>query len=504
MVRYRPRVRRTLSVVATAAHVLLAFTPLALVAYVARRLQTDSCNHVGLSPLGVALACLGALVAAGGLRWALWRRLDGLAVSALLPGVFAVAITVPLDRCNLLIGYGTFTARHLPDADLGCCAHVPRMPVCRAAEAARAAAARERSWQLATGIAPPDVAAQRAAAALEAALGDQQRRVDDDAAALARELAERRERQRREDEDRRWGAAMSARLLALRDRGASFLEVGPLAEERRRPPGDAGRPNGCSPKLDPVRVLETPSGWFVPVAPADFDICSYELWFVPRAGAATARPVRSTSVYKEFDLDFTVRMVASDLDDDGTVEAVLVRGWEHVEGVGEGQRVLVVEPTGEPRETPWSGVEDLDGDGRLDALLDFSLTRNGAGCDDQVAWDPEHLGAPTFALRAVGGGRFSLADPVARAHRADLCRDAGPLAAAVRGGQVDESEVARRLLCRLADGEPPEALRAELAAVCLRRWSVPEDCTALRPGTCRFADVMSGWLDELPGLFAGR
>ena len=63
--RYRPPVRSALSVVATAAHVLLAFVPLALLAYVARRLQTDSCNHVGLSPLGVALACLGALIAAG-------------------------------------------------------------------------------------------------------------------------------------------------------------------------------------------------------------------------------------------------------------------------------------------------------------------------------------------------------------------------------------------------------------------------------------------------------
>ncbi len=503
MVRYRPRVRSTLSVVATAAHVLLAFVPLALLAYVAQRLRADSCNHVGLSPLGVALACLGLLVVAGLLRWALRRRLDSLAVVALLPAVFAVAVTIPLDRCNLLIGYGTFTARHLPDADPKCCAHVPRMPVCRAAEAARAEAARQRSWQLATGILPPDVAAQRTVAALEAALQEQQRRVGDDAAQLARERAEQEQRRHREEIDRHWGEAMSARLLALRDRGAGFLEVGPLAEERRQPPNDKGRPNGCLPKLDPVRVLETPTGWFVPVAPADFALCSYELWFVPRAATGAARPARSAPAFEEFDLDFTVRMVASDLDDDGTIEALLVRGWQHPEGVGDGQHVLVVEPNGERRETPWSDVEDIDGDGRLDALLDFSMTRNGAGCDDQLAWDPEDLRAPTFALRAVGGGRFSVTDPAARAHRAGVCRDAGPLAAAVRRGQVNEHEVARRLLCRLADREPPEPLRAELAAVCLRRRSIPEDCTALRPGTCRFADVLQGWLDELPGFFAG-
>jgi hypothetical protein len=146
------RVRRTLSVVATAAHVLLAFTPLALVAYVARRLQTDSCNHVGCRRSG-SRRLPRRPGRGGGLRWALWRRLDGLAVSALLPGS-SRRLTVPLDRCNLLIATEPSPRGTCRTPIFGCCAHVPRMPVCRAAEAARAAAARERSWQLATGSRP--------------------------------------------------------------------------------------------------------------------------------------------------------------------------------------------------------------------------------------------------------------------------------------------------------------------------------------------------------------
>ncbi|HOU90432.1 MAG TPA: hypothetical protein PLU22_05270 [Polyangiaceae bacterium] len=34
-----------------------------------------------------------------------------------------------------------------------------------------------------------------------------------------------------------------------------------------------------------------------------------------------------------------------------------------------------------------------------------------------------------------------------------------------------------------------------------RRGTAPS--AELRPGTCRFADVLQGWLDQLPGLFAG-
>ena len=121
---------------ATTVHVLLACLPLALLGYVGRRLVTDSCNNVGLSPFGVAVACLALLLLAGALRWAGRQRLDALAGVAVVPALLAVGITYPLDRCNLIV-YGQFTHRHLPEADQRCCGRLPHLPVCEAAEVAR-------------------------------------------------------------------------------------------------------------------------------------------------------------------------------------------------------------------------------------------------------------------------------------------------------------------------------------------------------------------------------
>jgi hypothetical protein len=306
-------------------------------------------------------------------------------------------------------------------------------------------------------------------------------------------------KRRREAAAQRWREATSRRLRELRDHGAAFVELGPLAEEQRQRRSGEPRPNGCGAELPAVQVLATPAGWFVPVAAQDFAICSYVLWFVPRE--ATARPVAAAPTFEEFDIDFTVKMLASDFDGDGTVEAVLVRGWAHPEGVGEAQTVVIVEPTGEVRETAFTDVEDIDGDGRLDGVIDYSTTRNAAGCDPNEAWDPEYLAAPTIAFHAVGRQRFTHTDEAARAFRSAACRDVRPLGGAVRRGELNEDEVARRLLCRLADGEPAAVLRAELEPLCQRLPAIPDDCVALRPGACRFRDLLFRWLDP-PGPFA--
>ena len=233
-----------------------------------------------------------------------------------------------------------------------------------------------------------------------------------------------------------------------------------------------------------VTCFETPAGFFVPVEQLD-GMCSYRLWFVPHD--AERRPVPVSEVFEEFDLAFTVRLEPDDLYEDGVDEALLIRGWSHPEGVSEGQEAYVVEPSGKHRRLPFDDFKDVDGDGRLDAIVSFASTDNATGCEpaaDFQPWVPRYLAGPELVLHRVAGLKFSLTDAAARAARAKACENLGTSVIARRAGVVDEDETQRRAVCRLADGGDPATIGRALAEACLRDFQIPADCKKRRPGVC--------------------
>ncbi|HKO47331.1 MAG TPA: hypothetical protein VJV79_06390 [Polyangiaceae bacterium] len=273
-----------------------------------------------------------------------------------------------------------------------------------------------------------------------------------------------------------------------------------LSEGRaRRQAQGVQRVNECSAAAARlVTCVETPEGFFVPVEQLP-ELCSYRLWFVPRDPAR--RPLPVSDVLEEFDLAFTVRLQAEDLDDDGVVEALLIRGWAHPEGVGDGQHAYVVEPSGEQRQLPFDDLQDVDGDGRIDAIVSFASTTNAAGCeapDAFEAWVPRTLYGPEIVLHRRSGFRFSLSDEAARRARGKACKDPGKNPVAHRAGEVDESETVRRAVCQLADGGDPAAIGRALADACSRDYEIPADCKKRRRGVCFWRSTLL----NVPAAFA--
>ncbi|HET7539611.1 MAG TPA: hypothetical protein VFK05_07060 [Polyangiaceae bacterium] len=230
------------------------------------------------------------------------------------------------------------------------------------------------------------------------------------------------------------------------------------------------RVNECSSEAARiVTCVETPDGVFVPVE-QPLELCSYRLWFVPRDLARQPLPV--SEVLEEFDLAFTVRLEADDLDNDGVVEALLIRGWSHPEGVGDGQEAYVVEPSGEQRRLPFHELKDVDGDGRSDAIVSFASTTNAAGCESPdafQAWVPRTLYGPEMVLHRLSGFNFSLTDEVSRRARAKICRNSGASVVARRAGEIDEDETVRRAACQLAEGGRSHDDRTRLGRSLLAR-----------------------------------
>lgn len=266
---------------------------------------------------------------------------------------------------------------------------------------------------------------------------------------------------------------------------SAFRGLGLADGRARRKAQGVQRANECSPEAARlVACVETPDGWFVPVE-QPLDPCSYRLWFVPRELAR--QPIPASEVLEEFDLAFTVRLQADDLDNDKVVEAVLVRGWSHPEGVGDGQNAYLVEPTGEQRPLPFNDLKDIDGDGLLDAVVSFTSTTNAAGCeppDAFEAWVPSTLYAPDIVLHRQAGLGFSLTDEVSRHARAKACKNQGKNPVVRRAGEIDEDETARRAVCQLANGADPKTIERALADACSRNYEVPTDCKKRRPGVC--------------------
>jgi hypothetical protein len=247
------------------------------------------------------------------------------------------------------------------------------------------------------------------------------------------------------------------------------------------------RVNECSAAAAALLTcFETPTGFFVPFAAVE-GICGYRLWFVPRDREREPQPV--SEAFEEFDISFTVRFAPDNLDADDEIEALLIRGWAHPEGAGESQDAFAIEPSGEQRRLPFNDMKDVDGDGRHDVVVSFASSM----VDPCSPPEPVHsvhlyLQGPELVLRRVAGFKFSLDDDGARRARAASCKDLGDGVVARRGRAVDEQETLRRAVCRLADGEDPQAIQRALEAACQRAPKIPAECRALRPGTCLWRD----------------
>jgi hypothetical protein len=185
---------------------------------------------------------------------------------------------------------------------------------------------------------------------------------------------------------------------------AQFRSLGLAAGLARRKAEGQDPVNECTEKAtEVVACFETPAGLFVPVEQLD-GVCSYRLWFVPRAPEQQAVPL--TAVLEEFDIAFTLLLGPDDTNDDGVVEALLVRGWAHPEGVDESQEAHSLESNGVQRELPFSDFKDVDGDGRYDAVIDYSQLTNDGACSppgEIEPWVAHSLASPPVVLHRLQG-----------------------------------------------------------------------------------------------------
>jgi hypothetical protein len=290
---------------------------------------------------------------------------------------------------------------------------------------------------------------------------------------------------------------------------AQFRSLGLAAGLARRKAEGQDRVNECTDEAaERVACFETPTGLFVPVEQPD-GVCSYRLWFVPRAYEQQAVPL--SAVLEEFDISFTLLLGPDDTNDDGVTEALLVRGWAHPEGVGASQEAHALESNGTQRELPFSDFKDVDGDGRYDAVIDYSELTNDGSCTppgEMEPWVAQSLASPPIVLHRLQGFTFSLRDAAARQARAKRCENLGTDVVARRKGVVDEDETMRRTMCRLADGADPGAVKQALAAACSRDFQAPNDCKKPRKGVCYWRQALLGtpaaferlkpWLVEPP------
>ena len=335
-------------------------------------------------------------------------------------------------------------------------------------------------------------------------------------AAAALERAQKRQREEAERQLRARHAATAAALLALRDApdaGAldcgRFAAVSMAAAAKRRRAATVEYVDECVQKKDVVRCVEFEKGFFVPVDSGEPG-CQYQLWHVPKPEHGSA-PAPMGPEYREFDIEFTVRIFADDVDRDGVTDAVMVRGYEHPEGVSSSTSTSLLEISGEVTDLPFDDMRDQDLDGRADGILSIEVDVSPAAlCDPPDAgfeWKVPDLVEIVIVAHRTAEGTFSLTDAASRKAR-DFCdgRYQEPLIATDALGVTDQGETAMRLVCRLANGEDAEKLRKEVAAACSTEFT-RADCRTRRPRVCTPAFDLgypTESLAKLPGWLLGR
>jgi hypothetical protein len=193
-----------------------------------------------------------------------------------------------------------------------------------------------------------------------------------------------------------------------------------------------------------------------------------------------------------------VALRASDLDDAGSFEAAI--GVESCgdEGAGcdtrwsvhavAGAKVVPYAPTERLR---IAGVDDPDGDGRLDFVVHEPFV---ASWVDGVGNDHEITG-PKLLVHALARGALSGTDGVAAAFAKKSCgAELGTIVVKAKGApELDEEATGHAVACARLRGEPTKAILEKLAVACGKY--APRDVTTSAPPLANGGDsVCSDWL----------
>ena len=272
----------------------------------------------------------------------------------------------------------------------------------------------------------------------------------------------------------------------------AFVDVMP----RPPRPGELydGRPFFCENTIRHARCIEVIEGFYVPVVRNVWNDCAWTLWFVPKDRRAPLM-FRSKEFEGQLQESGEESMDLLDFDGDGEVELVLVHHW-CIGGNGNcGTDVFLARPSGEFLKTPFHWVADVDHDGSLDALLDYSFDHDNGPDDDPIIYK-----APRLLIHRARGG-FSLQDDVARTYRKVACADATnvPVVVHTPDDAIDEQAMFKRSICQVADGAASHPILAAIREACAERDSPFAGPTTTSRG-CRNERMIVRTLESLEAV----
>ena len=241
-----------------------------------------------------------------------------------------------------------------------------------------------------------------------------------------------------------------------------------------------------------VACMETSGGYYFPVLESTFQ-CLWRLWHAPKDRASTSIPGAQDAA--ETDEEYTEGAFVRELPAAGTSEALVVRGYTHPETGNHRSEVYHHAPGGQMAvDLLFDSVKDIDGDGRLDGVLlhDIAPYDPCAPQDNPLLILAAVVG-PTLYAHQLPDGSFTLADATALDARKKDCSHLAPVQ---KAGEVDESALARQLLCRAADGEAAAVLLRELDAICLHT-PPGTHCPKPLPGSCFAPNDVQRWVKRV-------
>lgn len=198
-----------------------------------------------------------------------------------------------------------------------------------------------------------------------------------------------------------------------------------------------------------------------------------------------------------------------DFDGDGHPEILLDRSWEGPEG-GMGRRPLsftLRDGVVRPFEFPFAfdTFRDVDGDGLLDGII------GGDASEEKMCeWGWEAFSAPPTTIRFVPGRGFPLDDPETRRRARETCPERPKAIVVKTKGFVDDEATARAVVCARIWGVDAKTIETALENECTDfAESIPDGvfgdtCTdaiaTRRPNECRHRRALIWAAEVTPAI----